>query len=194
MPPVKPEYPQLPFESAEAWDKWLAENHDTAPGVWAKLAKKGSGVPSVAYPEVLDIAISYGWIDGQRQALDETYFLQKFTPRGPRSRWSRINRDKARRMIESGEMKPAGLREVEKAKADGRWDAAYEGQRTAAIPDDLQKALDANPAAKEFFATLNSQNRYSVLYRVNDAKRPETRARRIAQFVEMLAKGEKLYP
>jgi uncharacterized protein YdeI (YjbR/CyaY-like superfamily) len=194
MSPVKPEYPQLPFESAEAWDSWLAENHDSAPGVWAKLAKKASGVPSVGYPEVLDIAISYGWIDGQRQALDDTHYLQKFTPRGPRSRWSKINCDKATRMIESGEMKPAGLREVERAKADGRWDAAYEGQRTAKVPDDLQAALDANPAAKQFYATLNSQNRYAVVYRVNDAKRPETRARRIAQFVEMLAKGEKLYP
>lgn len=194
MAPVKPEYPQLRFESAKAWDDWLAKNHQSAAGVWAVLAKKASGVPSVGYPEVLDIAISYGWIDGQRQALDDTHYLQKFTPRGPRSRWSKINRDKATRMIESGEMKLAGLREVERAKADGRWAAAYDGQGTAGVPDDLQKALDANPAAKEFFATLNSQNRYAVLYRVNDAKRPETRARRIVQFVEMLARGEKLYP
>ena len=191
---MTPEMPELPFESANAWDEWLAKNHESAPGVWAKLAKKATGVPSVAYPEVLDIAISYGWIDGQRKALDDTYFLQKFTPRGPRSRWSRINRDKATRMIESGDMKPAGLREVERAKADGRWDAAYHGQRTATVPEDLQQALDANPAAREFYATLNSQNRYAVLYRVNDAKKPETRARRIAQFVEMLAKGEKLHP
>jgi uncharacterized protein YdeI (YjbR/CyaY-like superfamily) len=186
--------PQLPFESAEAWDAWLAENHGSVPGVWAMIAKKGSGVPSVGYPEVLDIAISYGWIDGQRQALDHTHYLQKFTPRGPRSRWSKINRDKATHMIENGQMKPAGMREVERAKADGRWDAAYAGQRTATIPEDLQRALDANPKAREFFATLNSQNRYAVIYRVGDAKRPETRARRIAQFVEMLANGEKLHP
>jgi uncharacterized protein YdeI (YjbR/CyaY-like superfamily) len=186
--------PQLPFESAEAWDAWLAEHHESVPGVWAMIAKKGSGVPSVGYPEVLDIAISYGWIDGQRQALDHTHYLQKFTPRGPRSRWSKINRDKATRMIENGQMKPAGMREVERAKADGRWDAAYAGQRTATIPEDLQRALDANPRAREFFATLNSQNRYAVIYRVGDAKRPETRARRIAQFVEMLANGEKLHP
>lgn len=188
------EMPKLAFESADAWDAWLAENHGSAPGVWAMIAKKGSGVPSVAYPEVLDIAISYGWIDGQRQALDDTHYLQKFTPRGPRSRWSKINRDKATRMIESGQMKPPGMREVERAKEDGRWDAAYAGQRTATIPDDLQQALDANPKAREFFATLNSQNRYAVIYRVGDARRPETRARRIAQFVEMLAKGEKLHP
>ena len=186
--------PQLPFESADAWHDWLTENHESAPGVWIKMAKKGSGVPSVAYPEVLDIAICFGWIDGQRKALDDTHFLQRFTPRGPRSRWSKINRDKATRMIESGEMKPAGMREVERAKADGRWDAAYDGQRTMEVPADLQEALDANPQAKAFFATLNSQNRYAVLYRVHDAKRPETRARRIAQFVEMLGRGEKLHP
>jgi uncharacterized protein YdeI (YjbR/CyaY-like superfamily) len=194
MSSVKPELPQLKFESAEAWEQWLAEHHESAAGVWAMLAKKSSGVPSVGYPEVLDIAISYGWIDAVRQSLDETYYLQKFCPRGPRSRWSKINRDKATRMIESGEMKPAGLREVEKAKADGRWDAAYDGQRAATVPPDLQEALDANRAAKEFFATLKGQNRYAILYRVNDAKRPETRARRIAKFVEMLARGEKLYP
>jgi uncharacterized protein YdeI (YjbR/CyaY-like superfamily) len=191
---VPGDLPQLPFESAEAWDEWLAENHGSAPGVWAMIAKKASGVPSVAYPEVLDIAISYGWIDGQRKALDGTHFLQKFTPRGPRSKWSKINRDKATRMIENGQMKPAGMREVERAKADGRWDAAYAGQRTATVPDDLQEALDANPKAREFFATLNSQNRYAVLFRVGDAKRPETRARRIAKFVEMLSRGEKLHP
>jgi uncharacterized protein YdeI (YjbR/CyaY-like superfamily) len=191
---MAPDYPELRFESAEAWDQWLAKNHESAPGVWAMLAKKASGVPTVAYPEVLDIAISYGWIDGQRRALDDTYFLQKFTPRGPRSKWSKINCDKATRMIASGEMKPAGRREVERAKADGRWDAAYASQRSMTVPDDLQRALDGNPAAREFFGTLNSQNRYAVLYRVHDAKRPETRARRIAQFVEMLAKGEKLYP
>jgi uncharacterized protein YdeI (YjbR/CyaY-like superfamily) len=186
--------PVLFFDSPEAWDAWLAENHTASSGVRVKIAKKNSGVASVVYPEVLDIAISYGWIDGVRHALDDTHFLQRFCPRGARSRWSKINRDKATRMIKSGEMKPAGRREVELAKADGRWAAAYDSHRTATVPDDLQAALDANPAAREFFATLNSQNRYAVLYRVQDAKKAETRARRIAQFVEMLAKGEKLYP
>jgi len=182
------------FESPQAWDAWLADNHERSSGVRVKIAKKGSGVESVAYPEVLDIAISYGWIDGVRNAHDETYFLQRFCPRGARSKWSKINRDKATRMIESGEMKPAGMRQVELAQADGRWDAAYDSHRTATVPDDLQEALDANPKAREFFGTLNSQNRYSVLYRVQDAKKPETRARRIAKFVDMLARGETLYP
>lgn len=191
---VAQDLPQIAFESPEAWHDWLVQNHESAPGIWVKIAKKGSGVPSVAYPEVLDIAIAFGWIDGHRKALDDTHFLQRFTPRGPRSKWSKINREKATRMIENGEMEPAGMREVERAKADGRWDAAYDGQRTMQIPPDLQQALEANPPAKEFFATLNGQNRYAVLYRVQDAKRPETRARRIAQFVEMLARGEKLYP
>jgi uncharacterized protein YdeI (YjbR/CyaY-like superfamily) len=185
--------PVLFFESPEAWDEWLADNHGQAGCVRVKIAKKGSGVESVAYPEVLDIAISYGWIDGVRNALDDDHFLQRFCPRGPRSKWSKINRDKATRMIESGQMKPAGMREVEAARADGRWEAAYDSHRTATVPDDLQEALDANPKAREFFATLNSQNRFAVLYRIQDAKKPETRARRIAKFVDMLARGETLH-
>jgi len=186
--------PVLVFEDAAAWDAWLAGNHESSGGVQLKIAKKGTGIASVAYPEVLDVAISYGWIDGVRKSLDETHFLQRFVPRRPRSRWSKINREKAESLIATGRMKPAGLREVELAKGDGRWDAAYEGQRAATVPGDLQAALDANPAAREFFTTLNSQNRYAVLYRVQEAKRPETRARRIAKFVDMLARGEKLHP
>jgi len=186
--------PVLFFEEAAAWDAWLADNHRRSSGVRLKIAKKGSGIASVAYPEVLDIAISYGWIDGVRHALDDAHFLQRFVPRRPRSRWSKINREKAEALIASGRMKPAGLRQVELAKQDGRWDAAYDGQRTATLPPDLEAALDANPAAREFFGTLNSQNRYAVLYRLQDAKRPETRARRIARFVEMLARGETLHP
>jgi uncharacterized protein YdeI (YjbR/CyaY-like superfamily) len=192
--PAREDEPVVFFKSPREWDEWLAENHAVSSGVRVKIAKKGSGIASVAYPEVLDVAIAYGWIDGVRNALDETHFLQRFTPRGPRSRWSKINRDKATKLIESGRMKPAGLAEVEKAKVDGRWDAAYEPQRTAGVPDDLQRALDENPAAREFFATLGGQNRYAILYRVQDAKRPETRARRITQFVEMLSRGETLYP
>jgi uncharacterized protein YdeI (YjbR/CyaY-like superfamily) len=186
--------PVLPFPSAEVWEEWLAGNHESSGGIWIKIAKKTSGVATVAYPEVLDIALSYGWIDGQRRAFDETWFLQKFTPRRARSRWSRINRDKASALIESGRMRPAGLREVERAKADGRWDAAYESQRSIEVPDDLRRELDADPAAREFFEGLDSQNRYAILYRLHDAKRPETRARRLAQFVEMLKEGRKLHP
>jgi uncharacterized protein YdeI (YjbR/CyaY-like superfamily) len=186
--------PVLFFEDADAWDKWLAQNHTSSSGVRLKIAKKGTGIASVAYPEVLEVAISYGWIDGVRNALDDTHFLQRFVPRSPRSRWSKINREKAEALMASGTMKPAGLREVERARVDGRWDAAYEGQRAAAVPADLQAALDANPAAREFFGTLNSQNRYAVLYRVQEAKRPDTRARRIAKFVDMLARGERLHP
>src|SRR5579864_5463286 len=163
------EWKSLPvqaFASAEAWSRWLGEHHAASQGLWVKIAKKGSGIPTVNYPDVLDIAISYGWIDGQRDALDAEYFLQKFTPRRARSRWSKVNRDKALALIEQGKMSPAGMREVERAKADGRWDAAYDGQSAALVPEDLQAALDQSPAAREFFTTLNSQNRYAILYRV----------------------------
>jgi uncharacterized protein YdeI (YjbR/CyaY-like superfamily) len=189
-----PDLPVLPFPSSESWDEWLAEHHDSSDGLWVKIAKKASGIATVAYPAVLEVALSYGWIDGQRKAFDETWFLQKFTPRRARSRWSRINRDKAVELIESGRMKPAGLREVERAKADGRWEAAYDSQRKIEVPDDLRRELDADPAAREFFEGLDSQNRYAILYRLQDAKRPETRARRLTQFVEMLKEGRKLHP
>ena len=188
------ELPVLPFDSREDWRAWLADQHDTSAGVWLKIAKSGSGVASVSYPDAVEVALCFGWIDGQKKPGDHEYWLQRFTPRGPRSRWSRINRDRATALIEAGVMRPAGLREVERAKADGRWDAAYAGQRTATVPDDLRRALDESPAAAEFFATLDSANRYAILYRVQDAKRPETRARRIATFVAMLAEGRKLHP
>jgi uncharacterized protein YdeI (YjbR/CyaY-like superfamily) len=162
--------------------------------VWLKLAKAGTGIASVTYAEALEVALCHGWIDGQKGGFDDEFWLQRFTPRKPRSRWSRINRDKATALIERGEMEPAGLREVDAAKADGRWDAAYEGQRTATVPEDLQRALDANPAAAAFFSTLDGANRYAILYRVQDAKKPETRARRIDKYVAMLAAGEKLHP
>lgn len=181
------------FASASDWETWLDENHASSDGVWVKIAKKGSGVDSVRYPEVLEIALCFGWIDARREALDELHFLQRFTPRRPRSRWSRINRDTAERLIAAGRMRPAGLAEVERAKADGRWDAAYEGQRVSKVPDDLQRELDARPRAKAFFESLSSQNRYSILYRLGDAKRPETRARRLAKFVAMLEAGESIH-
>jgi uncharacterized protein YdeI (YjbR/CyaY-like superfamily) len=177
-----------------AWEEWLDENHRESPGVWLRIARKASGIETVSYEEALDTALAYGWIDGQRAGHDDTFYLQRFTARGPRSRWSRRNRDKATALIERGLMKPAGLEQVERARADGRWDAAYAGPRTATVPDDLQRELDANPAAERFFATLDSANRYAILYRVEEAKRPETRARRIEKFVAMLAAGEKIHP
>lgn len=158
------------------------------------MAKKDSGITSVNHAEALEVALCYGWIDGQRKAEDDKYFLQRFTPRTPRSTWSKINRDKALKLIEEGRMQPAGLAEVDRARADGRWDAAYDAQSVATVPPDLQAALDANPKAAAFFAKLDSRNRYAVLFRTQGAKKPETRARRIAQFVGMLAKGEKIHP
>jgi uncharacterized protein YdeI (YjbR/CyaY-like superfamily) len=182
------------FASREAWAEWLRAEHAASPGVWLKIAKRDSGVVSVTYSEALDVALCFGWIDGQKRAHDETHWLQRFTPRGRRSRWSRINRDRALALMERGEMHPAGLAQVDAARADGRWDAAYEGARAATVPADLQAALDADDRAREFFATLDGANRYAILYRVQEAKRPETRARRIAKFVAMLAAGEKLHP
>jgi uncharacterized protein YdeI (YjbR/CyaY-like superfamily) len=183
----------LTFASNADWEAWLDEHHATSDGVWIKIAKKGSGIPSVAYPEVLETALCFGWIDGQRKALDEQYFLQRFTPRRARSKWSEINRDKVDALIKAGRMRPAGLAEVERAKADGRWDAAYGGQAAMTVPDDLQAELDARPQAAAFFATLSSQNRYAILFRLHDAKRPETRARRLAKFVSMLEAGETIH-
>jgi uncharacterized protein YdeI (YjbR/CyaY-like superfamily) len=184
----------IAFASAREWEEWLEANHDTAAGVWVKIAKKGTGIESVRYPEVLESALCFGWIDARREALDDRWFLQRFTPRQPRSRWSTINRDKVAQLTAAGRMRPAGLAEIERAKADGRWDAAYEGQRRMAVPDDLQRELDARPRAKAFFAELSSQNRYAILYRLNDAKKPETRARRLATFVAMLETGETIHP
>lgn len=185
--------PTLAFASPQAFEEWLAEHHETSPGLWLKIAKAGSGHSTVSYAEALDVALCYGWIDGQKRPLDDEFWLQRFCRRGPRSKWSKINRAKATELIDAGRMQPAGRREVERAMADGRWDAAYDSARTAAVPDDLQAALDANEAARDFFATLNSANRYAILYRVQDAKRPETRARRIEQFVAMLAEGKTLH-
>jgi uncharacterized protein YdeI (YjbR/CyaY-like superfamily) len=186
--------PVLPFDSPAAWEDWLAREHESQDGVWVKMAKKASGIPTVTHAEALDIALCYGWIDGQRKTFDDEWFIQRFTPSRRRSNWSKVNRNKVERLIAEGRMQAAGLREIERAKADGRWDAAYDPPSTATVPPDLQAALDANPAAAACFATLNSQNRFAILYRVQDAKRPETRARRIEKFVAMLAAGTTLYP
>lgn len=184
----------MPFASAGAWERWLEEHHAGSPGVWLKFAKKGSGAESVTYAEAVEGALCFGWIDGQKRPFDGSFWLQRFTPRGPRSTWSRINRDRVATLLEAGRIRPAGLAAVERARADGRWDAAYEPQSTATIPDDLRRALDENPPASAFFAEIDSANRYAILYRVQEAKRPETRAKRIAKFVDMLARGERLHP
>jgi uncharacterized protein YdeI (YjbR/CyaY-like superfamily) len=185
--------PVLGFADAGAWESWLAQQHGSSPGVWLKIAKKGSEATGVSYPEALEVALCYGWIDGQKGALDGEYWLQRFTPRKPGSRWSKINTEKAGELIEAGRMQPAGMREVELAREDGRWDAAYAGQRSAAVPEDLERALAGNEAARAFFATLSSVNRYAILHRIGEAKRPETRARRIAKYVAMLAAHETIY-
>jgi uncharacterized protein YdeI (YjbR/CyaY-like superfamily) len=186
--------PTIAFRSPEAWERWLEDNHRASDGVWIKMAKKQTGVQSVRYPEVLECALCFGWIDGRREALDERHFLQRFTPRRPRSRWSRINRDAAERLIGEGRMRAAGLAEVQRARADGRWEVAYESQRSIAVPEDLQRELDARPSARTFFAELSSQNRYAILYRLQDAKRPQTRARRLVKFVAMLEAQETIHP
>jgi len=191
---AKQDLPMLAFPSRQAWEAWLDEHHESSSGIWLKFAKKGSGIESVSHAEALEEALRHGWIDGQAAKFDEDHWLQRFTPRRPRSRWSRINRDKATELIERGDMKPAGLRQVELARADGRWDAAYESQSTATVPDDLQRELDRHPAAREAFAALDSRNRYAILYRIQDARRPETRARRIRRYVTMLERGETIHP
>jgi uncharacterized protein YdeI (YjbR/CyaY-like superfamily) len=183
----------LAFASVDEFEAWMEDNHATADGVWIKVAKKGTGIPSVHPPEALDVALCFGWIDGQRKSIDDIHYQQKYTPRRARSRWSKINVAKAEALIEAGRMRPAGLAEVERAKADGRWDAAYDSPSRIAVPPDLQAELDARPAAAAAFAALNSTNRYAILYRLHDAKRPETRARRLAQFIEMLERGETLH-
>ncbi|MER6559253.1 YdeI/OmpD-associated family protein [Streptomyces sp. NPDC001027] len=182
------------FESAEAFQEWLGENHAVSPGIWLKLRKKGPGITALDYSQALDVALCHGWIDGQKAKFDDEWWLQRFTPRKPSSKWSKANRDKVAALVEQGRMRPAGQAEVDRAKADGRWEAAYDGAKTATVPDDPTAALTADPAAAAFFETLDRQNRYAILYRIQDAKKAETRARRIEKYVAMLAKGEKLHP
>jgi uncharacterized protein YdeI (YjbR/CyaY-like superfamily) len=184
---------RLSFADARAWAAWLRKHHDASSGLWLQLAKKGARVASVTYAEALEEALCWGWIDGQRAPLDREAWLQRFTPRGPRSIWSKINREKAEALIACGRMQAAGHAAIALAKENGRWEAAYDSQRTATVPEDLAAALEAHPRAKEFFATLDSANRYAVLFRLHHAKLPETRARKLNQFVEMLEKGERLH-
>jgi uncharacterized protein YdeI (YjbR/CyaY-like superfamily) len=183
----------IAFDSPEAWERWLDEHHESSPGIWMKIAKKHTGIPTVVWKDAVPVALCFGWIDGQADKLDDDWYLQRYTPRRPRSKWSKINRDHAERLIKAGRMRPAGQRAIDSAKADGRWDAAYDAPSTATVPPDLQQQLDANPDAKEFFATLSGNNRYAILYRIQDAKRPETRARRIEKFVQMLKEKKTLH-
>ena len=186
--------PTIAFPTQAAFREWVAANQADQDGLWIKLAKKGSGIPSVTYAEALDVALCYGWIDGQKRPFDETSWLQRFTPRRARSKWSKINIGKVAALVASGEMTPSGLAEVDRAKADGRWDAAYEPQSTATVPADFLAALEENPKAMAAFATITSASRYAIIYRLGDAKRPETRERRLEQFVAQLAAGDQLYP
>jgi uncharacterized protein YdeI (YjbR/CyaY-like superfamily) len=182
------------FERQRDWLIWLTDNHNTSSGVWLQLAKKDVGVQSVSYDEAIEVALCFGWIDGQKRAHSDQYWLQKVTPRSAKSVWSKINKEKALALIKSGKMKPAGLKEIEQAKLDGRWDAAYDSASKSSVPTDFQSALDGNARAKKFFETLDSRNRYAVLFRIQTAKKAETRAKKIAQFVQMLAKHEKIHP
>jgi len=186
--------PPLLLEDQETWFCWLRKNHATSSGVWLRIARKSANARSVSYLQAVDAALCFGWIDGQKKSDDESYWLQRFTPRSEKSIWSKINREKAIRLIELGQMNAAGLREVERAKRDGRWDGAYDSPSGATIPADFQAVLNRIPRAKAFFATLDSRNRYAVLFRIQTAKKAETRAKRIKQFAEMLSRHEKIHP
>jgi uncharacterized protein YdeI (YjbR/CyaY-like superfamily) len=182
------------FPSQAAFAQWLAEHHDSSDGVWLRHAKKGAPEPSVTYQEALEVALCFGWIDGQKRALDATHYLQRWTPRRQRSLWSKVNREKALRYIEEGKMQPSGLAEIERARRDGRWDAAYDSASTASVPPELLAAFEEHPGAAEFFATLNAQNRYAFLFRLQTAKRPETRLRKAREYAAMLAQHQMLHP
>ena len=184
----------LAFASAEAWEAWLARQPRTSPGLWLTLAKKGVDAPKLTKQEAIDGALIHGWIDGQLGALDEDYFLIRFTPRRAKSRWSKLNCERAEKLMSAGRLAPAGLAEIEAAKADGRWEAAYQSQSTVAIPDDLRKALAASRAARDFFEGLDSANRYAILYRLHHTKDAATRKARLVKFIAMLETGETIHP
>lgn len=191
---LRPEGESLQFATGAAWRAWLEANHDTSSGVWLLIAKKGSATKTVSYDSAVDEALCFGWIDGQKAKLDDDFYLQRFTRRTKRSPWSKINTERVSRLMNESRMTDAGVREVELAKADGRWDRSYAGQASAAVPDDLQAALDASPAAAALFAELDRANRYAILYRIGAVKKPETRARKIAEFVADLAMGKTPHP
>jgi uncharacterized protein YdeI (YjbR/CyaY-like superfamily) len=193
-PSTAPHSVKLHVDDAAEWERWLEENHTTSSGVMLVMAKKGSGLSAPSYAEAVEIALCFGWIDGQRRRNDDDSFLQGFSPRRTSSIWSQINRTKVLALTEAGRMRPAGLAEIERAKENGRWDAAYAPPSAKELPDDLQAALDANPKAAEFFAGLDGQNRFAIVFRIGNVKRAETRARKIAEYVGMLERGETIYP
>jgi uncharacterized protein YdeI (YjbR/CyaY-like superfamily) len=184
--------PLLQIANAAQWRLWLERNHDSSAGVWLKIAKRGAPHATVTYAEAVDGALRYGWIDGQRGRIDDDFFKQRFTRRGPRSKWSQINREKAEQMIAAGTMEPPGLAQVEAAKADGRWDAAYPAQSWATVPEDFQRELDKHPEAKAFFETVTGSHRYAFLYRLHHVKRQDARTKRIANYIELLSVGKTL--
>jgi uncharacterized protein YdeI (YjbR/CyaY-like superfamily) len=194
MDAVARELPVILFASASELEAWLEQEHGSTEGIWLKFAKKDSGLESVSYAEAVELSLCFGWIDGQARRFDELHYLQRFTPRRPRSKWSRLNRDRVEALIVAGRMRPSGLAAVDAAKADGRWDAAYEPPSTAEVPPDLERELKGDRAARENFEALDGANRYAIIYRLNDAKRPETRERRLRKFVEMLKRGERIHP
>jgi uncharacterized protein YdeI (YjbR/CyaY-like superfamily) len=194
MGKARRDLPVIAFKSQQAWDAWLTSQAVDSKGLWLKLAKKSSGIASVSKPEAIDTALCHGWIDGQLDSFDDDYWLIRFTPRQPTSKWSEKNRARALQLVELKRMKPAGLKEIERAKKDGRWSAAYAPQSTAQVPDDLRAALAKSKAAKSFFEALDSANRYAILYRIHSAKKPETRAARIEKFVAMLTEGKTIHP
>lgn len=188
-----PENPTLTCASQDEWEAWLQTHGDGSPGIWLRLARKSSGQVALTYAQALDSALCFGWIDGQKKAESNEFWLQRFSPRAAKSIWSRINTEKAEALIQAGRMRPSGLREIERARQDGRWERAYTSSSNSTVPADLQMALDANKKAQAFFDTLDKQNRYAILFRIQNVKKAETRAKEIAQFVDMLAKGEKLH-
>ena len=187
-------YPTKTFATAAAFEIWLAKNHKKAEGLWMKVAKANKGIKSIAFPDALDIALCYGWIDGLRRGLDEEYYVQKFTPRRAKSVWSVINKNKVAQLIKDGRMKDAGYAAIEEAKKNGQWDRAYHSIATMPVPEDLQKALDKNKKAKAFFAKLSSQNRFAILYRLHQVKREETKKKKIGEYIKMLESNQTIYP
>jgi uncharacterized protein YdeI (YjbR/CyaY-like superfamily) len=187
------ELPVLFFDDQVSWENWLEKNHDTSLGIKLQIAKKKTGIVSVSYDEALEIALCYGWIDSRKDTFDEKTWLQRFTPRGAKSIWSKVNKEKAELLIADERMKPAGFKAIETAKQTGKWIEAYEPQSSASLPEDFELKLNHNLKAKAFYETLDRQNKYAIIFRINSAKKKETRVKRIQKFLQMLEKGEKIY-